>query len=116
PAEHRGTVMDARSRSPSVFVDLLSRALTEPGIVSAAYRQFHDYSLGNQLLAWSQCLARGIPPGPMATYPTWREVRRPVPKGPKAITLCQPVTIRRNVEAEDGSEDAEVFTRFVYRS
>jgi len=45
--------MDAVSRTPSVFVKLLTRALTEPGVVSAAYRQFHDYNLGNQLLAWS---------------------------------------------------------------
>jgi hypothetical protein len=107
--------MDAVTATPSVFVDLLSRALTEPGVVSAAYRQFHDYSLGNQLLAWSQCLARGIPPGPMATYARWRELGRQVRKGEKAITLCQPVAIKRKVESTDGSQDPAVFTRFAYR-
>ena len=29
--------------------------------------------------------------------------------------LCMPVMCKRTVEAEDGAEDAEVFTRFVYR-
>jgi antirestriction protein ArdC len=97
------------------FAELLTSAVTEPGIVSAAYRQFHPYSLGNQLLAWSQCLARQIQPGPMATYPKWKELGRHVRKGEKAIVLCQPVTVKRTVEAEDGAEDPEIFTRFVYR-
>jgi hypothetical protein len=60
------------------FADLLRSAATEPGILSAAYQQFHSYSVGNQLLAWSQCLERGIPPGPMATYPKWQELGRHV--------------------------------------
>ena len=53
--------------SPStraVFADLLQHAVTEPGTVSQAYRQFHSYSLGNQLLAWAQCADRGLTPGP----------------------------------------------------
>jgi hypothetical protein len=50
------------------FADLLRSAVSEPGTISAAYRQFHTYSIGNQLLAWGQCLARGIQPGPM---PVW---------------------------------------------
>jgi len=97
------------------FADLLRSAVTEPGILSDAYRQFHNYSIGNQLLAWSQCLARGIQPGPMATFPRWKELGRYVRKGEKAITLCQPVTIKRTSETEDSQGDAEVFTRFVYR-
>jgi antirestriction protein ArdC len=97
------------------FAELLTSAVTEPGILSAAYRQFHSYSVGNQLLAWSQCLARHIQPGPMATYPKWRELGRHVRKGEKAIVLCQPVTIKRTVEAEDGSEEAEIIVRFAYR-
>src|ERR1700757_715643 len=103
--------------APSVasFADLLRSAVTEPGTISAAYRQFHTYSIGNQLLAWSQCLAREIQPGPMATFPKWRELGRHVRKGEKAITLCQPVTIQRAHEQEDGSGNVDVFTRFVYR-
>src|SRR5205823_10660410 len=59
---------DLMAPSVAPFADLLRSAVSEPGIVSAAYRQFHNYSVGNQLLAWSQCLTRDIQPGPMATY------------------------------------------------
>jgi antirestriction protein ArdC len=95
------------------FADLLRSAVTEPGIISSAYRQFHAYNVGNQLLAWSQCLARGIQPGPMATYPRWRELGRQVRKGEKALTLCMPVTIKRTTD--DATEETEVLTRFIYR-
>jgi antirestriction protein ArdC len=97
------------------FADLLRSAVTEPGSISSAYRQFHSYSLGNQLLAWSQCLAREIPPGPLATYPRWKELGRHVRKGEKALTLCMPVTVKRTAEQADGAEAADVFTRFIYR-
>ena len=35
--------------TPSVasFADLLRSAITDPGTISTAYRQFHSYSLGN---------------------------------------------------------------------
>ena len=89
--------MTTATSAPS-FADLLRSAVTEPGILSDAYRQFHNYSIGNQLLAWSQCLQRGIPPGPMATFPRWKELGRYVRKGEKAITLCQPVTVKRPAE------------------
>jgi hypothetical protein len=45
----------------------------------------------------------------------WKDKGRFVRKGQKAITLCQPVTVKRTSDHEDGSEDAGVFTRFVYR-
>ena len=97
------------------FADLLRSAVTDPGILSAAYRQFHAYSVGNQLLAWSQCLEREIPPGPMATFPRWKELGRYVRKGEKALTLCQPVTVTRPADANDETDEPGVFTRFVYR-
>src|SRR5262245_58051038 len=98
----------------TTFADLLQSAVNEPGIISSAYRQFHNYSIGNQLLAWGQCLARGIRPGPMATFPRWKELGRYVRKGEKAITLCQPVTVKRPAESGE-TDDPEVFIRFVYR-
>lgn len=101
--------------SVASFADLLRSAVTDSGIISTAYRQFHTYSLGNQLLALGQCLTRGIQPGPLATYPKWRELGRQVKKDEKAIVLCQPVTVKRAVETTDGTEDAAVFTRFVYK-
>jgi hypothetical protein len=53
----------------SNFSDLLERATTEPGTLSAAYFAFHGYSLGNQLLAMFQCQERGIALGPIALQP-----------------------------------------------
>ena len=42
-----------------------------------------------------QCQERGITPGPINTFPGWKSLGRWVRKGQKAITLCQPVTVRR---------------------
>jgi hypothetical protein len=115
--------MPSATTTTPAFADLLSRALTEPGIVSRAYRAFHGYSLGNQLLAVVQCAERGITPGPIATFVSWKEKGRYVRKGEKAITLCQPVTVKPTVNADppadapepDADPHAETFTRFIYR-
>src|SRR5688572_23254028 len=87
------------------FADLLRSAVTEPGIIATAYRQFHAYSIGNQLLALAQCIERGIQPGPLATFPRWKELGRHVRKGEKALSLCQPVTITRREPSADASTD-----------
>jgi hypothetical protein len=106
------------------FSDLLSRALTEPGVISRAYSAFHGYSLGNQLLALVQCAERGIPPGPIATFMGWKDKGRYVRKGEKAIVLCVPVTCKRTRSADPSTADSpepssethvDTFTRFVYR-
>ena len=67
--------------SPKAFADLLASAVHEPGTLSQAYRQFHHYSLGNQLLAMFQCAERGIAPGPINTFPGWKTPRAPRPQG-----------------------------------
>ena len=102
--------------TPKAFADLLQSAVREPGILSRAYSQFHTYSLGNQLLVMTQCHQRGIEPGPMATYPRWKELSRHVRKGEKALTLCMPITVKRKAETLDDEVDAAVLTRFVYKS
>jgi hypothetical protein len=86
----------------------------EPGTISSVYSAFHNYSIGNQLLAWGQCLARKIQPGPIATFPKWKELGRHVRKGEKAITLCQPVTIKK--KADEGQDEDEVLVRFTFRN
>ncbi len=93
------------------FAELLQTAVIEPGILSSAYRQFHDYSLGNVLLAWSQCAQRGISLGPLATYPRWQALGRQVRRGEKAIVLCQPVTVKRK---NQNSDEDEVLVCFTY--
>jgi antirestriction protein ArdC len=97
--------------------ELLQTAVTEPGIVSTAFSRFHSYSVRNQLLALMQCSERGIDPGPLATYPRWKELGRHVRKGEKALTLCMPVKCKgtKTTESEEGQEQCEsAYTCFVY--
>jgi len=49
------------------FTTLLHEAVNKPGTIMKAYSAFHNYSLGNQLLALVQCQLRGIEPGPIKT-------------------------------------------------
>jgi antirestriction protein ArdC len=102
--------------APVSFAQLLQDAVNEPGIISTAYRAFHNYSFGNQLLAWAQCMQRGITPGPIATFQRWKELGRYVRKGEKAITLCRPVTVKKTRTAADGTEERSAATWFVYKN
>lgn len=90
---------------------LLDEAVKKPGFIHEAYSRFHNYSLGNQLLALFQCFERGVQPGPLATWPKWKELGRHVKKCEKALTLCMPVTRKRTktVTKEDGTEQDEEF-------
>jgi antirestriction protein ArdC len=113
--------MQSYSESNPRWADLLHKAVTEPGVVSTAFSKFHNYSIGNQLLALMQCSARGITPGPIGTYMFWKEQGRHVVKGSKALTLCQPVTGKRSAERhnDETGQDEKVeigYTRFVYKN
>jgi antirestriction protein ArdC len=99
------------------WAELLQTAVTEPGIVSTAFSRFHSYSVRNQLLAMMQCSERGIDPGPLATFPRWKELGRHVKKGQKALTLCMPVKCKgtKTTDAEESQEQSEfAYTCFVY--
>jgi hypothetical protein len=56
---------------------LLDEAVRKPGYIHEAHSRFHNYNLGNQLLALFQCLP-AIQPGPLATFPKWKELGRHV--------------------------------------
>ena len=101
--------------APATFAQLLEHAVNEPGILSSAYRQFYGYSLGNQLLALSQCMARGIQPGAIATFQRWKDLGRHVRRSEKAITLCRAITVKHTTTADDGTDETTPATRFVYR-
>lgn len=106
--------MPITSPAPQTFAELLAQALTEPGTIHDAYTAFHGYSLGNQVLALMECAARGIQPGPIATFPRWKDRGRFVRKGEKALTLCMPITVKRRQNEATGDDETEVFTKFVY--
>jgi antirestriction protein ArdC len=97
--------------------ELLIEAVSQPGKIMAAYTAFHNYSIGNALLALSQCLQRNLTPGPLNTYKAWQELGRYVKKGEQAITLCLPVTVKKKkINPESEQEEDHVLTYFVYRS
>ena len=98
------------------FSTLLQDAVNKPGSIMRAYSAFHNYSLGNQLLALFECHARGIDPGPINTFPAWKDLGRHVKRGERAITLCMPVTVKRKETSDSGEESNATFTTFVYKS
>src|SRR5271157_1463355 len=116
-----GNAPTGAERKPMVsWAALLDEAVKKPGFIHEAYSRFHNYSLGNQLLALFQCIMRGIQPGPLATFPKWKELRRFVKKGQKALTLCMPLTCTRTktVKKDDGTDQEEefFFTHFTYKA
>jgi hypothetical protein len=123
-----GTIRKEASsaRTPPVeWSRLLNEAVTKPGIISSAYRRFWNYSVGNQLLAWFQCLERGLELGPINTFMGWKECGRSVKKGAKALTLCMPVEVKcrakepADSQADDPIADAQqgtqTLTVFVFK-
>jgi hypothetical protein len=98
------------------FRDLLKRAVSEPGTISAAYSAFHNYSIGNQLAALLQCTSRKIPVGPISTLKDWNNKGRFVKRGEKAIWLCIPITGKKAIKDEtSGEETTDHYTFFVWK-
>jgi hypothetical protein len=95
------------------FGALLVEAVSKPGLILDAYSQFHNYSLGNQLLALTQCFQRKIELGPINTFPGWHDLGRPVKKGERALTLCMPITCKRKESGDD--DGGGTFTAFVLK-
>lgn len=91
---------------------LLDEAVSKPGFIHQAYSRFHNYSMGNRLLALSQCFEREIQPGPLGSFMKWKQLGRRIKKGERALTLCMPLscTRTRTVKKDDGSEQDEQFT------
>jgi antirestriction protein ArdC len=96
---------------------LLVEAVNKPGLIMKAYSAFHSYSLGNQLLALVQCQMRGLQPGPINTFPKWKDLGRHVKRGERALTLCMPITCKRKSDTPEDESDCEgTFTSFVYKA
>ena len=110
--------MTARGPPLASWESLLRTAISTPGLINAAYTQFHRYSVRNQLLAMAQCVARDIKPGPLATYKEWERLGRHVTRGEKALILCMPITPATEKEAEPEEETTDAAHRqwFVYRA
>ena len=92
---------------------LLIEAVTKPGLIMKAYSAFHTFSVGNQILALVQCQMRGLQPGPLNTFPKWKDLGRFVKRGERALTLCMPITCKRR---DEESDEEHTFTSFVYKA
>jgi hypothetical protein len=92
--------------SPAKWPALLVDAVNTPGVISQAYSRFWNYSTGNQLLAWFQCLQRGLQLGPINTFLGWKDCGRSVKKGEKALTLCMPVNVKRRSAASERLDES----------
>ncbi len=101
--------------APVKWEELLQEAVNKPGTINAAYRAFHNYSTGNQLLALWQCASRDLEVGPICTYPGWQSKGRHVLKGEKAITLCMPCSFTKKTVDENGQEEEDHVSIFIYR-
>lgn len=89
------------------WAELLRAATGRPGRLLAAYQAFHEYSLGNQLAAYAQCVERDVPVGPLGTYRQWQDRGRQVRAGEKALWLCVPRTVKRSRAPPCDEEPAE---------
>ena len=99
---------------------LLQAALTQPGVMNQAYRAFHNYSIGNQLLAALQLSDKGLPLAPIAGFNAWRAKGRFVKKGEKAISLFMPISVKRRADKDAPADSAEAgeggtFSMFMLR-
>jgi antirestriction protein ArdC len=94
--------------------EILNEAITVPGRISDCYSTFYNYSIGNQLLAYSQLQQRKLPIGPIATYKKWKELNRQVQKGQKAIALCMPVSFEKKDSA--GNKTGEFVNTFMFKN
>jgi hypothetical protein len=98
---------------------LLVEAVNKPGLIMKAYSNFHNYSLGNQVLALVQCQMRGLQPGPINTFPKWKELGRSVKRGERALILCMPITRKVSDEEPSEGDDANgehTFTSFMHKA
>jgi antirestriction protein ArdC len=84
---------------------LLVEALTSPGTLAECYSVFHEYSLGNRILAAIQLAMRGLPLAPIASFGKWKTLGRSVKKGEKAISLIMPLIISKKPETEEEAGD-----------
>jgi antirestriction protein ArdC len=102
------------SETTVAWASMLKDAVNEAGVISKCYSTFHNYSIGNQILAYSQLAAREMPLAPIATYKKWAELGRQVKKGSKALALVMPVTVNKKDDA--GVKTGDCFQFFTLKN
>ena len=77
-----------------------------------AAARFHDYSLGNWLLLWSQAGQRETTVTRPAGYRTWQQLGRHVRRGERGYKILAPITRRVPAEDDDTDESRRIVTGF----
>ncbi|GBE22641.1 hypothetical protein BMS3Bbin01_02017 [bacterium BMS3Bbin01] len=80
-------------------------------MVTAA--RFHDYSVGNWLLLWSQAEQRGTAVTRPAGYRTWLRLGRHVRRGERGYKILAPIIRRPPAEEGDAEEPVRIVTGFL---
>ena len=80
-------------------------------MVTAA--RFHDYSLGNWLLMWSQAEQRGATVTRPAGYRIWQQLGRQVRRGERGYRILAPMTRRLPGEDAETEEPKRIVTGFL---
>lgn len=92
------------------YASLLNEAVEKPGILSACYSRFHNYSLGNQIWLYSQITARNEALAPVNTYKRWAALNRQVRKGEKSLTIAMPIVMKDKTNPDNS------YTAFMLKS
>lgn len=93
--------MEKKEAKRPDWMALLETILEKPGLLGDYYSAFHNYSVGNQVLAVCQLIERQIEVGPIASFNAWKKKGRSVMKGQKAIGLWMPITLSGKAKASD---------------
>jgi len=73
----------------------LKDIVNKKGKLAKCFSVFHDYSIGNQILAMIQLEERNEDLSPIAPYKKWLSLGRQVKKGSKALELLIPVIYKK---------------------
>jgi antirestriction protein ArdC len=85
------------------------------GEMMKAYKAFHNYSIGNQMLAMFQLQDRKLDIAPLGTFKFWESKGRKVRKGQKGLHLCKPNSFKvSKTDKVTGDESEFMVTKFSY--
>lgn len=83
--------------------DMLETVLKDKGTIATCFKNFHNYSIRNQFIAYFQMKMRNIEISPINSFGGWKNLKRSINKGEKAIYLWQPFTIPAKLD-KNGNE------------
>jgi hypothetical protein len=117
-----GKKAKTKIEAPASMGQLLNEVLTKKGMIDSCFKQFHNYSFGNLLLAYFQIEqlkkdGHDVTFGPFATYKRWAELGRKVKPAPEGmggkwgIVMCSP---RQFKKVDPKTENEEFGTYFTY--